>query len=317
MQTASEVDAGTAAIADRFAQLDPAGMLQQLAAAPAAAGPGIEVDAAVHLNAGMGRAAAALERMAARSGLSWQECHPYDLPNPKTSSAAGAIALTDNSWGPREGWAWDMRRVTVAGLTGPTPPNGGASSTTSGSATSPGAAAVITSQALAAGTYAVQWTVVLSGTLGAGDANNLQLTNGATQVATSLNAGAAGTYGQQSATVVIPSGGATLAVKSIAAATVGGTYAAQLTATPLSGQPDVVTVYKAGSATGAAAIPSASIDNVTGAGSGSDLLITQKGAFLMLPGDVLLVAGTVTSSAVLVNGSGTEVALHKLPEYLK
>lgn len=144
--------------------------------------------------------------------------------------------------GPEDGQVWDVRRVSVAGLAAAAP--AGQSSANSGSVTSPGAAATITSLALPAGTYSVQWTVVLSGTLGAGDTNNLQLTNGAAQVAPSLNAGAAGTYVQQTATVVVPAGGATVAVKSIAAATAGGVYAAQLTASPQASAGDAVKLYR-------------------------------------------------------------------------
>lgn len=105
----------------------------------------------------------------------------------------------------------------------------GASNTTTGAVTSVGAAGVITSQVLAAGTYNLQWQVQLVGAAAAADANNFQVTVGATQVAVSQNSGAAGTYPQPSLTIVIPAGGATVAIKSIGAGTVGVTYGAQLT----------------------------------------------------------------------------------------
>lgn len=111
--------------------------------------------------------------------------------------------------------------------------SGGASATTVGSVTSPTAGQTITSQALAAGTYAVGWSAQLSGTLGAGDANNFALKLAATQLAQSLNAAAAATYPQPSQTVVVPAGGATLAIAAIGAGTVGAVYGAQLTVTPL------------------------------------------------------------------------------------
>lgn len=122
-------------------------------------------------------------------------------------------------------------RILNEGIAGTAAVAGGASTTTEGSVTSPAAGATITSQALAAGTYTVSWSVQLSGTLAAADANNFGLYNGATLVATSLNTATAGTYPQPTVTVVIPGGGATLAIKAIALGTVGAVYTAQLTQT--------------------------------------------------------------------------------------
>jgi hypothetical protein len=120
--------------------------------------------------------------------------------------------------------------------------SGGASTITVGSQTSPAAGTTITSQALAAGTYAVSWSVQLSGTVSASDVNNFGLYNGVTLVATSLNSGATSTYSQPNLTVVIPGGGATLAIKAIATATTGAVYNAQLTTT-LNGSTTNTTTY--------------------------------------------------------------------------
>lgn len=109
----------------------------------------------------------------------------------------------------------------------------GASTTTVGSVTSPAADAIITSQALAAGTYTVGWTVQLSGTLAAGDANNFVMESNAVQVAQSLNSAAAGTYVQPPVTVVIPAGGATVEIEALAIGTVGAVYSAVMTVTPV------------------------------------------------------------------------------------
>ena len=109
----------------------------------------------------------------------------------------------------------------------------GASVTTVGSVTSPAADATITSQALAAGVYTVGWTVQLSGTLGAGDANNFVMESNNVQVAQSLNSAAAGTYTQPPVTVVIPAGGATVEIEALAIGTTGAVYTAQMTTTPV------------------------------------------------------------------------------------
>jgi hypothetical protein len=96
-----------------------------------------------------------------------------------------------------------------------------------GSVTTPGAGATIaTSAALAAGTYTVKWTVTLGGTPAAADANNFQLFNGATLVATSVNLGAIGDYPQADVQVTVVSG-AVLTVKALGAGTAGAIYSAQ------------------------------------------------------------------------------------------
>jgi phage tail sheath protein FI len=102
----------------------------------------------------------------------------------------------------------------------------------SGSGTTPAnpaAETTIASLNLTAGTYSVNWTVQLSGTAAAGDANNFGLYNGTNLVATSANAGAAGTYPQSQESVTIPANGATLAIKNINAGTAEAVYEASFT----------------------------------------------------------------------------------------
>lgn len=180
-------DAGMAQIADQFAGLrGPAAGVAFSAGAAAAAG---DVD-------GMMAAAAAAHH---RPGWTWDDLHPFDLPDPQQSTAAGAIQLTSEHWGPRTGLAWDVKRLTVSGL---------------------------------------------------------------------------------------------------AAA-------------------DVVKIYKSGVAAAAGVSPVTEVDVLTGAGSGTDTYYSgSKGALLLQPGDALIVAGTVTSVAVTVTGSGLEVTLARLPDYL-
>lgn len=273
-----------------------------------AGGPGLRASVEVNL----GRAVATIAREHHRRREFLADMHAIPFPPVLFPVVGGALTVPPTAvlLGPEDGQVWDVRRVSLAGLAAAAP--AGQSSTASGSVTSPGAAATITSLALAAGTYLAQWTVVLSGTLGAGDANNLQLTNGATQVATSLNAGAAGTYVQQSATVVIPAGGATLAVKSIAAATVGGTYAAQLTAAPQATLGDSCKLYR-------------EMNNPT-AGNPQNFLhkFTEAaadwepgGGLVLHSPDSLLIAGTgLAASGVYLNLEGVQFAAKYEADYL-
>jgi hypothetical protein len=98
-----------------------------------------------------------------------------------------------------------------------------------GTVAAPGAAATITSLALPAGTYLINWTV--SPGAGAAHANNFQLLNGATQVAISINATTNISYPQTAILVTVPAGGGTVSIASILA-DAGTTYSAQLVATP-------------------------------------------------------------------------------------
>jgi len=99
----------------------------------------------------------------------------------------------------------------------------------SGSSTSPAAGHVIVAGPwVPPGTYTVNWTVTLSGTLSAADVNNFQLKIGTTVVATSVNLGAAGAYPQ--APVIITSPGAALSVSNIGTATTGAVCAVSVPA---------------------------------------------------------------------------------------
>jgi len=123
--------------------------------------------------------------------------------------------------------------------------NTGASSVTTvgTTAANPAAGTTVTSQALAAGSYTVGWTAQLGGTTVAADTNNFGLYLGATLLATSLNGIVSGTpYPQPTSIVVVPSGGATLAIKNIAQpGGVSDTYTGQLTTSVLL-TPNVVSV---------------------------------------------------------------------------
>lgn len=115
------------------------------------------------------------------------------------------------------------------------------------SVTGPGAGATITSIALPAGIYTVNWLVGLRGTTAAVDGDNFQLVIGATVLAQSISLSASGTEQQQQPIQVeVAVGGQTLSIQAIAAATATAVYRAQLVAVPDSGAswyariPDIV-----------------------------------------------------------------------------
>ena len=273
------------------------------------AGPGIHAS----LDVNLGQAVAAIGREHDRRRQFLADMHSIPFPAVTFPVVGGALTVPPTAvlLGPEDGQVWDIRRVSLAGLTAAAP--AGASTTVSGQQTSPGAAATIAATGtLPAGTYLVQWTAVLSGTLGAGDANNLQLTNGATQVATSLNAGAAGTYVQQSATVVVPAGGAIVAVKSIAAATVGGVYAAQLTAAPQATLGDSCKLYREMN-TPTAGNPQNFLHKFTEASADWE----PGGGVILHSPDTLILAGSgLSASGVVMNLEGVQFAAKYEADYL-
>jgi len=113
----------------------------------------------------------------------------------------------------------------------------GAAATTeaAGQVTSPAAGAtVVQLTGLPAGDYAVTWTVELSGTLAAADANNFRLLNGASAVLDSDNLAVAGTYPQPGVVITVPASGS-VSIQAIAAGTVGAVYRAQLVLSLLAG----------------------------------------------------------------------------------
>lgn len=101
---------------------------------------------------------------------------------------------------------------------------GSSSQTVDQSAAAPGAGATIASISLGNGVYQVEWTLEITGTPGAGDVDNVQLFIGGTLIATSVNLGAVGEYGQEEANAAVTFGPLVLAWKAIGAATAGSTY---------------------------------------------------------------------------------------------
>lgn len=142
---------------------------------------------------------------------------------------ADGVAFNITPGGPSilAGQTWQISSDLLEGLqvfAGPSQDN-------TGNAAAPAAGATIASLTLPAGEYAVNWTVELGGTPGAGDLDNFGLFVGANQVAQSVNPGAVGgPWPQLAENVVIPAGGAVLAVKAIGIGTAGSTYQATVAA---------------------------------------------------------------------------------------
>lgn len=122
----------------------------------------------------------------------------------------------------------DLQSVTQ------TQPQGG--SANEGSVTNPGALATIVSVPIAGGANLVKWTVQLSGTIAAADANNMQLPAGTNNTLTAMTLGAAGIYPQPDMSIFVQAAGSTLIVRSIGAASgAAAVYSAQVTALPYPG----------------------------------------------------------------------------------
>lgn len=136
------------------------------------------------------------------------------------------------------------RYVLTADITVPAgvpsfPAAGPAMTVSGGTGATPGAGTVVSTQSLSAGTYLLSWTAALQTAAAAGDANNFGLYGGAgtTLLATSVNAGAVGSY-PQAAVSYYTGTSATINVKNIAAGSTGSVYTASLTVLPvLTGDP--------------------------------------------------------------------------------
>lgn len=106
-----------------------------------------------------------------------------------------------------------------------------------GSQTSPGAGATIAQVPLGIGTYQVQWSVELSGTIAAAELNNFQLFQSGTganfAVLTSENAAAAGVYPQQTVTITSTNANNFIKILTVGAGTVGAVYQGSLTVTQI------------------------------------------------------------------------------------
>lgn len=109
-----------------------------------------------------------------------------------------------------------------------------------GSVTSPAANAAVVTIAVATlipGTYLVNWSVDLDGTVSATDLNNFTLKGpGVGSGLTAENDAAVGHYPQNQVEITVPTGNATaMSIRSIGAGTVGAIYSAQIDLIPVNG----------------------------------------------------------------------------------
>lgn len=97
---------------------------------------------------------------------------------------------------------------------------------TQAAVTSPGATVNVLFTQVPAGTYLVQWTVTLAGTVSASDVNNFALYANGSFVTSSVNPGAVGSYPQTPQLVTLNGGPGDLKVLTNGAGTVGSQYSA-------------------------------------------------------------------------------------------
>jgi hypothetical protein len=124
------------------------------------------------------------------------------------------------------------------GVSVPAAASSAASLAATGSAAIVAGGQTVVSETLPAGTYVVNWNMLLSAAATTADVDNAQLMIGATVIMVAnygdtLNT----TYPQLPVTVVIPAGGAVLSVQSIGAGSATSTYRSSIVATPVGSAP--------------------------------------------------------------------------------
>lgn len=98
-----------------------------------------------------------------------------------------------------------------------------------GSASAPAPFTMLTAVTVpVAGTYVVNWSVTLAGTVGAGDADNFLIYHNGTELAVSDNAGADGTYAQAPVTITVVPGDQVIIYTYFTAGTAGSAYSASI-----------------------------------------------------------------------------------------
>lgn len=102
------------------------------------------------------------------------------------------------------------------------------------SVAAPAAGAHVATIMLPNGSYQVEWTLEIEAAGAAADLDNVQVFISATQVATSVNAGAVGTYQQEEISVTVTGGPLTLAFSAAGAASAGSVYKVEANITQVS-----------------------------------------------------------------------------------
>lgn len=274
--------------------------------------------ASLTVEASLGRIARRMDREAADERDLQRAVQPVVLPAVRLLVAAGVLG-TDPALsllGPEDGQAWDVRRLTVAGLIGPS----GTQQQASGSVTSPAAGATIASigaAVLVPGVYLVQWAVELDGTAPtAVDLNNFRIQGpGQFPQLTSINDAAIGRYPQPSFQgTIFQNPGSPVKVIAVATGTVGTIYSAQISLTPVAG--DFVSLYREiGGAGGGNA------ENLlwtfTAAGTSPGPTWNPGGGLIMRSPEGLLLSGTgLAAASVTLSGEAVAVETPWLSRYL-
>lgn len=154
-----------------------------------------------------------------------------------------------------------------------------------GSVTSPAAnTTLLTISGLAAGTYLCHWQVELSGTPSATDANNFKVQQGGTFVVGSINQGAIGNFPQEDFELVLVAGN-NVTVRSVAAATAGAVYSAQLSLVPVDAADAIVEVQDGNQPLG---------ESTMGVGRSDDRWFGPQGVKVNQQILVHIVQGTIT-----------------------
>ena len=290
--------------------------LQRRVARPAGAG----LAASLSVDAVLGRLTRYLERAEDAEREMQRAVQPVIFPAVKFPVAAGLLGYDPaaSMIGPEDGQVWFVQRLTVAGLIGPS----GAPQQTSGSVTSPGAGATIASisaATLVPGVYNVQWAVELDGGApAAADIDNFRIQGpGQFGQLTSINDGAIGRYPQTSFQgTIFQNPGSPVKVIAVAAGTVGVTYSAQFSLTPVAG--DFVTLYREIGGAGGGN-PENQIHTFTapGSGPGPDWHPGGKGLVLRSPEQLLLAGTGLASAGVTLSGEGVAVEAPWVWKYLR
>lgn len=235
------------------------------------------------------------------------------LPAVQYTVTGGAPVVPQQSglMGPEDGQVWDVRRLTVAGLSPAATQSAGVAA--GGNVTNPGAnTTIISLAALSPGLWQINWSVGLQGTVTAADANNMRLRSNATTIATAEYPGLVGNYPQPPVQVNVPAGAGLTLIQSVAAASgASAIYTGSLSATPLFGG-DAVALYR----------------EIPGAGNGQPEnflhLFTAAspswspgGGLVLRSPEQLLLAGTgLLAATVTLSGEAVAVAAPWLSRYL-
>lgn len=283
----------------------------------AAGGDGAVLRVMAGLAAGLGGLTAEMRAKRRADAEMWAHIHPVPI-NPISSGAlsGGAFLLQDTDrWGPRAGFAWELRRMSAAGLTSTL--NSGLNSIQALGApvTGPGAGATVSTITLPVGVWSVASQIQLTGTPGAADANNLVLQVGGVTQQYEFIRNNSTDYAELTIQVVVTSGTKTVSVATIAAATSTAIYSAQLVATPVTAVgsvSDQVSLYK----TSVAGAMSMNFLNILTAAAPT--FEASSKSIVLMPGQWLQVAGAgLGATEVVCSGEAIEIELPWLPAYLK